>query len=495
MSGNSKILMSDLGKHFVGGPLKHANPASVFTTPTINGYKRFRRSGNDTVSGGKGDDLLVYNSLSSQGITTTFNATANTGSITAGTNRVNYKNIERLNITGTQYDDLIVGNNSNDTLSGGRSGNDTVSGGKGDDLLVYDSGSVEGITTTFNATTNTGLITDGTNRVSYKNIERLNITGTQSDDLIVGNNGNDTLSGGISGNDTIDGGKGDDLLVYNFSSTEGITWTFDATTNTGLITNGTSRVSYKNIERLEVTLTGTQSDDLIVGSNGNDTIIGNITYTVGFRDLEEVAIIAGNDTIDGGAGEDLLIVNDSGNSEGKGIISNFNASTNTGLITATSTGRISYKSIERLDITGTQYDDLIAGSNGNDTLNGGFGNDILTGGKGNDSLIGGAGTDTFAFNSFNEGIDTIYDFNATTTNELIQVSAAGFSGGLSLGILSANQFTLGASATTNQERFIYNTATGGLFFDLDGSASGFAQVKFAQLSAGLSVSKNNFVVV
>ncbi|MBD2729600.1 glutamine synthetase [Nostoc sp. FACHB-892] len=42
MSGNSKILMSDLGKHFVGGLLKHANPASVFTTPTINGYKRFR---------------------------------------------------------------------------------------------------------------------------------------------------------------------------------------------------------------------------------------------------------------------------------------------------------------------------------------------------------------------------------------------------------------------------------------------------------------------
>lgn len=42
MSGNSKTLMSDLGKYFVGGLLKHANAASVFTTPTINGYKRFR---------------------------------------------------------------------------------------------------------------------------------------------------------------------------------------------------------------------------------------------------------------------------------------------------------------------------------------------------------------------------------------------------------------------------------------------------------------------
>ncbi|MBW4429138.1 MAG: calcium-binding protein [Nostoc desertorum CM1-VF14] len=446
-------------------------------------------SGNDTVDGGLGEDLLVYNSGTSKGITTTFNATTNTGSITSGTNRVNYKNIERLNITGTSNDDLIVGNNGNDTLSTGAGGNDRVDGGLGEDLLVYNSGSVQGITTNFNATTNTGLITDGTNQVSYKNIERLNITGTQSDDLIVGNNGNDTINAGISGNDTVDGGLGDDLLVYIPRTSEGITSTFDATTNSGMITNGT-QVSYKNIERLEIT--GTQSDDLIVGSNGNDTIIGNITYTVGFRDLEEVAMIAGNDTIDGGAGEDLLIVNDSGNSEGKGIISNFNASTNTGSIT-NGTSRISYKSIERLDITGTQYDDLIAGSNGNDTLKGGFGNDTLTGSKGNDSLIGGAGTDTFAFKNFNEGVDRLDDFN--TTNELIQVTAAGFGGGLSSGTLETNKFAIGASATTNTQRFIFNSTTGGLFFDLDGSASRFTQVQFAQLDAEVALTEKNFVVV
>jgi glutamine synthetase len=42
MSANSSTLMSDLGKHFVGGLLKYAHAACVFTTPTINGYKRFR---------------------------------------------------------------------------------------------------------------------------------------------------------------------------------------------------------------------------------------------------------------------------------------------------------------------------------------------------------------------------------------------------------------------------------------------------------------------
>lgn len=34
--------LSELGRHFVGGLLEHVNSASAFTTPTINGYKRFK---------------------------------------------------------------------------------------------------------------------------------------------------------------------------------------------------------------------------------------------------------------------------------------------------------------------------------------------------------------------------------------------------------------------------------------------------------------------
>ncbi|MBD2248310.1 calcium-binding protein [Nostoc sp. FACHB-888] len=446
-------------------------------------------AGNDTIDGGKGNDLLSVNyNNGTQGITTTFNSITNIGLITNGTIGVSYKNIEQLNIFGTDYDDLIVGSNGNDTLFIGGffgiGGNDTIDGGLGDDFLSVDYRDVtEGITTSFNAISNIGSITAGTNGVSsYKNIERLNILGTQDDDLIVGSNGNDTLSTG-GGNDTIDGGLGDDLLSVYLSNTnegEGITTTFNATSNIGSITAGTNGVSYKNIERLDIF--GTDYDDLIVGSNGNDTISTRL----------------GNDTIDGGLGDDVLSVNyndynpNDVTGDGKIISSTFNATTNIGLITVGTDG-VSYKNIEQLNISGTLYDDLIVGSNGNDTLKGYSGNDILTGSKGNDTLIGEYGTDTFSFNSFNEGVDSIDDFN--TTNELIQVSAAGFGGGLSLGILSTNQFTLGASATTNQERFIYNAATGGLFFDLDGSASGFTQVKFAQLSPGLSVSKNNFVVV
>lgn len=35
-------LLSEAGKHFLGGLLQHARASSIFTTPTLNGYKRFR---------------------------------------------------------------------------------------------------------------------------------------------------------------------------------------------------------------------------------------------------------------------------------------------------------------------------------------------------------------------------------------------------------------------------------------------------------------------
>ncbi|MCC5609874.1 calcium-binding protein [Nostoc sp. CHAB 5834] len=505
-----------------------------------------------TVDGGTGDDLLEVSYIySTGGITSTFNAATNTGRVTAGKNNVTYKNIEGLNISGTEYDDLIVGSNGNDKIDAGGSGNDTIDGGAGDDYLSFSYYSAtESITSTFDAATNTGSITAGTSHVTYKNIEGLNIYGTDYDDLIVGSNGNDSLHGGNSGNDTIDGGIGDDLLsLYNYTTSDGITSTFDVATNTGSITVGTSHITYKNIEQLNIS--GTEYDDLIVGSNGNDTINGaggnntifggagkdylSADYSNGnnllsgddgndfvnisgdyndYRGEFYLDAVSGNNTLNGGAGDDNLVTNySSGNNLLSGGDGNdyLSASGSASLYSSYEVYTVSGNNTldggagsDRLIVDYSTGDNLLSGGDGNDyltafgasgknTLTGGNGNDTLTGGKGNDSLIGGAGTDTISFNSFNEGIDTIFDFNAT--NELIQISAAGFGGGLSSGKLETSQFTLGISAITSEERFIYNSATGGLFFDLDGSASGSTQVQFAQLSAGLSITEKNFVVV
>ncbi|HWB45412.1 MAG TPA: glutamine synthetase family protein [Hyphomicrobiaceae bacterium] len=42
MAGREGELLSETGRHFLGGLLDHARAASVFATPTLNGYKRFR---------------------------------------------------------------------------------------------------------------------------------------------------------------------------------------------------------------------------------------------------------------------------------------------------------------------------------------------------------------------------------------------------------------------------------------------------------------------
>ncbi|MBC1280729.1 calcium-binding protein [Nostoc sp. UCD121] len=510
-----------------------------------------------TVDGGRGNDLLDLRFIEPAGaITTTFNTATNTGSIALDKNLINYNNIESLVITVlsglTKYNDLIVGSNGNDTLSVGVIGNDTLDGGTGDDLLNvlgYDPNATSGITSTFNPSTKVGSISVDTNRINYKNIERLNIIDSQYNDYIVGTNGNDTInesSGG--GNDTVDGGMGEDLLSFGNAAGK-TTSTFNATTNTGVITAGTSQVSYKNIEKL--TIIGSSFDDLIVGSNGNDTLygggIGNDTLKGGagndslsgenslgnsllsgddgndslsvsgdvfiYRGEAFVNFVSGNNTLNGGAGDDNLVTQFSDGNNllvgGSGNDSLF-AFDPSSLYVSYGVDGISGDNTlnggagnDYLNVSNSSGDNTLNGGDGNDiltasgatgknTLKGGNGNDTLIGGKGNDSLIGKSGTDTFVFNSFNEGSDRIFDFH--TANEVIQVSAFGFGGGLSAGILSASQLKIGTSANTSEERFIYNSATGGLFFDTDGSASGFAQVQFAQLSTGLSLSNSNFVV-
>jgi len=42
MSGDQGEVLSPFGRHYLGGLLKHARASAVFTTPTLNGYKRYR---------------------------------------------------------------------------------------------------------------------------------------------------------------------------------------------------------------------------------------------------------------------------------------------------------------------------------------------------------------------------------------------------------------------------------------------------------------------
>jgi Ca2+-binding RTX toxin-like protein len=147
------------------------------------------------------------------------------------------------------------------------------------------------------------------------------------------------------------------------------------------------------------------------------------------------------------------------------------------------------------NLVGTDANDTIFGLAGNDTIFGGAGNDIIFGGAGVDLLYGGAGGDVFGFNNPTEGIDKINDF--VVGEDRISISSAGFGGASvvgNVGVLDASRFTLGTSATTASQRFIYNINSGALFFDADGSGSA-TQVRLAQLVGNPALTNTSFSIV
>lgn len=148
-------------------------------------------------------------------------------------------------------------------------------------------------------------------------------------------------------------------------------------------------------------------------------------------------------------------------------------------------------------IKGGSANDTLTGLGGNDTITGEGGADILTGGAGNDSITGGTGADQFKFNNPNDKTDKISDF-AVGSDKII-ISASGFGGGLTAGVsLTSTQFlkvTLGSTPTTINQRFIYNSTTGDLFFDRDGSRTTSATVKIATLNGSPDNFANTSVAI
>jgi len=62
------------------------------------------------------------------------------------------------------------------------------------------------------------------------------------------------------------------------------------------------------------------------------------------------------------------------------------------------------------------------------------------------------------------------------------------------GTLAASAFRAGTAAGDSNDRIVYDTASGRLWFDADGSGAG-AAVLFATLTAGTSLTAGDFVII
>ena len=111
-----------------------------------------------------------------------------------------------------------------------------------------------------------------------------------------------------------------------------------------------------------------------------------------------------------------------------------------------------------------------------------------------DTLTGGAGRDTFVFDVAPVAgqADTVRDFRVV--DDTIQLSPGAF-GGLSAGALVREAFVRNNTgrAQDASDRIIYESDTGRLYFDIDGTGAADA-VHFATLQKGLALTHADFVI-
>jgi Ca2+-binding RTX toxin-like protein len=312
------------------------------------------------------------------------------------------------------------------------------------------------------------------------------ITGDIAANFFAGNAGNDTLVGG-NGNDTLRGGTGNDSLVGggNVDTADfaekivKVTLVLNAGSGNANMVGEIDTLS--GIENVNGglagdSITGDIAGNILAGNGGNDTLVGG----------------NGNDTLRGGIGNDSLVGGgntDTADFSDKTIKVTLKLAAGSG--NAMLTGEVDkLTGIENVNggsagdaITGDGAVNILTGNAGNDTLRGGNGNDILIGGLGKDSLDGGANNDRFRFDAALSAtnVDKIVSF--THNADEIQLAKTIFKG---IGSTwTVDEFYKGAGAVKGHDlndRIIYNSSNGRLYYDDDGSkAGGHSAILFATL--------------
>lgn len=413
-------------------------------------------------------------------------------------------------------DDRLSGNNGDDVISGDAErieagarvvgGNDTIYGGAGEDRIYGESAFeanstvIRGDDLIFGEAGEDDIFGQSGNDQLY---------GGADADRLYGGTGNDFLEGG-TGLDTMEGGAGNDAYVVDLAGDVVIESAGQGTDTVLSLLN-----SYKLGDNFE-NLTSLATGDFI--GIGND--LANVIETGGGKDAiggrggNDVLISGsgddqlhgedGNDVLDGGAGRDRL-------EGGDGFDTISYASAGNGVRfaldnTFAGTGDAEGDNQQGIEgVSGSSFDDVLRGDaginklegrGGADLLAGGDGNDVIVGGAGKDSLSGGGGNDRFDYLALSDGGDTIREFrNATGNNDTLRFDGDVF-GGLAKGALAAKHFVANAAgvATTLDQHFIYETDTGILRYDANGSAAGGVTV-IATLTGAPALSVADFSII
>jgi len=316
-------------------------------------------------------------------------------------------------VIGSKYDDTLrgdagnnklVGGEGNDTLEG-RDGVDWLDGGAGNDWLIGStndymidggdntdtidfSNNSNGIIITLNNAANgtLGNINSSTATTIVKNVE--NVAGTQYKDIINGDSADNLLIGGydhsavsVSANDdTITGGAGSDTIVGDLmvdSVTAGTLYAGSDVLGGGAANDTIYGDSAPILSNTEVEVSADQSIEYIRNIDTDATL---------------ATIHGGNDTLQGGAGDDYI---NGGSGYDTVDFSNATAKVyvNLNLNTATGDGSDQIYNIENIIGSSSTLGDTLIGNSLVNTISGSSGGDTLSGLGGNDTLDGKTGSD------------------------------------------------------------------------------------------------------
>jgi Ca2+-binding RTX toxin-like protein len=210
---------------------------------------------------------------------------------------------------------------------------------------------------------------------------------TAFDDWLYGTNTADILAG-QQGNDTLDGGDGNDTLIddtgSDFAAFMNILDSVTVSLADGKAFSASGRDSLFGIENA-------------LGGRGADSLFGDASANLldGYLGADTLNGDAGDDTLLGGAGNDSLI-----GASGNDLVA-YTAATSAvtvNLLEKISMGAFGEDSLVGIEnVLGGVFADSLLGDAFANEISGGAHNDTLEGGLGNDTLSGGDGADFLSF--------------------------------------------------------------------------------------------------
>ena len=354
------------------------------------------------------------------------------------------------------------GDAQGDTLSGienltGSNFDDTLEGNSGNNVLMgglgIDTLSYEHATAGISVSL-ANVSTQNTLGAGFDTISGFeNLIGSAFNDSLTGDANNNVLNGG-SGNDILNGGAGADYMVGGSGNDVYIV------DNAGDVVDETAT---DGIDTIQSSLSFSLSDALHVkGSIENLTLVGTAANAGTGNELDNIITgNSGNNVLSGLGGADQLM-------GGLGIDTATYVASLAGVTVSLATGLGFGGDAQGDTLSGIEN---LTGSNFDDTLQGNSGDNVLSGGSGHDTLTGGTGADTFILDHDvmdNVALgDLIMDYTSGSRGDTIDVT---------------HLFTVATAIDNTIADYVRISPAGTLEVDADGSGVGSTWVSVATVT-------------